>query len=107
MNIVTGGLAAYRLARIVREDKVAEAPRARVLAWAWPPGRPIRHRWMVDLLECPWCLSVWTGAALVAGELVAPRTTRIAARLLAFSAVAGVLHDLADEDDRRVAFAPR
>lgn len=53
-------------------DEVEEAAR----------GRGLR-RVIGELIICPYCLGMWIGAAFAAGLLVAPRTTRWIASVLA------------------------
>src|SRR3990167_3377322 len=44
-----------------------------------------------ELLSCPWCLSLWLGAAAAPGWALAPRLTWWASLALALSAVAIVI----------------
>lgn len=52
-----------------------------------------------ELLQCPWCLSIWVGAGVVIARAAAPRVWGMIARGLAFSAGAGVITGLVDRLD--------
>ena len=45
-----------------------------------------------ELLVCPYCLSVWTSAALHLGLIYAPRTTRVVASTFSALTLADFLH---------------
>lgn len=78
-------LATYRLTKLVREDKLTEPLRDRVHAHSGPDGA------LSYLVTCPWCLSIYFGAALSVSRIVAPRLTRVLTRALALSALTGIL----------------
>lgn len=86
VDFVVDGLAVYRLTRLVQEDSLLDGPRDRALdRWG--------HRKAVELLTCPYCASVWLALAVVAARAALPRPWGAAARVLAFSAVAGLLSE--------------
>lgn len=55
----------YRLARFLVLDTLIDEPRNCVLAWL--ERRPTLF-WskILDLLGCPWCITIWVSAAVVA-----------------------------------------
>ena len=78
-------LASHKSARLISKDKVTSAVRAPFARYEGsagpgevseqPRGSGLRHV-IGELLVCPYCLGMWTSAALTAGLLVAPRFTR-------------------------------
>jgi hypothetical protein len=50
-------LGVYRGARIVSTDTVSEPPRLRMAEWS--EGEDSWRAWLYDLIECPFCTSVW------------------------------------------------
>jgi len=54
----------------------------------------------MDLLDCPWCLSVWVGLGVAVLRRVCPRLWGLASAGLAASAVTGLLSQVAAELDR-------
>lgn len=102
-DLVLGAVATVRAARLITEDEILAPARERVLEWALPrqpdpeDPRPVYgqggHPRIAYLITCPWCVSVWAAAALAAGLTVAPRATRAAAAVLAWSAAAGYLSE--------------
>jgi Protein of unknown function (DUF1360) len=96
-RVATGDLllitvASHKAARLISKDRVTSplrAPFARYEGSAGPGevsekprGRGLR-RAIGELLLCPYCLGMWTSAALTAGLLVVPRFTRWASAVLA------------------------
>lgn len=85
-------LATHKASRMLAKDRVTSAVRAPFTRFQAdggpgeveerPRGRGLR-RAVGELLICPFCLSVWIGAAFAAGLVVAPRPTRWAASVLA------------------------
>ncbi|HEV2089433.1 MAG TPA: DUF1360 domain-containing protein [Cryptosporangiaceae bacterium] len=61
-----------RYQRAATAAEVNEAPRGRGV------GRAVG-----ELVTCPFCLGMWVGTGLVAGSVLAPRATRLAASTLA------------------------
>ena len=84
-------LATYRLTRLVVSDEITQPAIEHVagaVQAAW--GTPARE-WFDRLTSCAWCASVWIAAGVVTARAVAPRAWAPVARLLAFSAVAGMI----------------
>lgn len=48
---------------------------------------------LLDLLTCPWCLSLWVGLVVAVLRRVFPRAWSIVAAALASSAITGILSD--------------
>ena len=84
-------VASHKAARVIARDRVTSGVRAPFTAFehdAGPGevaerarGRGVR-RAIGELLVCPYCLGMWTSAALTAMLLVAPRLTRWLASVL-------------------------
>lgn len=86
-DAVVDALASYRLVRLVQEDELPPMLAARTA---------VIERFGVDslpfkLMDCPWCLGMWMAAGVVAVRAVSPRGWGVVARVLAFSAAAGLL----------------
>lgn len=84
---ITLALATYRTTKLVIDDKITEGPREWIFARFGDP----RVSKISYLVSCPHCVSMYAGLALSLGDTVFPRTTRILARGLAFSAITGLL----------------
>jgi hypothetical protein len=84
-------VASHKAARTISKDKVTSAIRAPFAEYQGPAGpgevsekprgRGLRQV-VGELLVCPYCLGMWTSAAMTAGLLVAPRFTRWACSVL-------------------------
>ncbi len=85
-GLLVDGLASYRLMKLVRDDLITEPARAAVQRRTGPPEQSKASY----LMTCPWCLSIYFGAALTLGRRRWPRATDAAARTLALSALAGL-----------------
>ena len=93
-------VASHKAARLITKDKVTSAVRAPFTEYRGPGGpgevteaprgRGLR-RVVGELLVCPYCLGMWTSAAMTAGLLVAPRFTRWICSVLAIFFGADVL----------------
>ena len=93
-------LASHKVARLISKDRVTSAIRAPFTRYEGsggpgevsekPRGRGLR-RVVGQLLVCPYCLGMWTSAALTAGLLVAPRFTRWVSSVLVIFFGADVL----------------
>lgn len=85
-------LTCYRLTRLLTTDSFPPIVAGRIrIAHRWG-----EHSWQAYLSECPWCVSVWIAAALVA---VVDATVGVAYPLLAvpaLSATTGILDTLLD-----------
>jgi hypothetical protein len=98
-DLVLGGIATYKLSRMITKDKVtafARAPFTRFQKKAGhgeveeaARGRGLRYA-IGELLVCPYCLSQWVAGAFTLGFLCAPRLTRLLAGMWTLYAVADV-----------------
>jgi Protein of unknown function (DUF1360) len=79
-------LATHKLTRLIARDRVTSVVRAPFTRFQddGGPGEVDEaargsglQRTLGELLVCPYCLSMWTATAFVAGHLVAPRATRL------------------------------
>lgn len=78
-------LATYRLTRLLVEDRILQPVRDRVMDRHGPTTQ------LGYFVTCPWCVSMWVGAGVVAARKVAPRLWPLASRTLALSATSGAL----------------
>ena len=91
IRLLVDGLAAWRLAVLIRQDDIADPAR---LALEQAAGRIAGgggERFVRDLLACHWCTTVWSAAVVVTARKVSPRVGGAAVRVLAVSAIAGAL----------------
>ena len=86
MGLLVDGLATYRLVKLVRDDRITEPVRDAVESSQGPPERSK----VTYLVNCPWCLSIYFGAALSLGRRRWPTATTLLARTLALSAMTGL-----------------
>ena len=93
-GLLVDGLASYRLVKLVRDDRITEPARDAVQHRTGPPEESS----LAYLITCPWCLSVYFGAALTLGRLRWPRATNAVARTFALSALAGLATQHLDQD---------
>jgi Protein of unknown function (DUF1360) len=81
-------LATYRLTRLVTTDSITESTRRWIGGWDIPKVRRPR---VYLFITCPWCVSVWLAAAVVALTKYQGAYWVYVALALAFSVVAGLL----------------
>ena len=91
---VLDAIAVWRIVRFVQRDSLIEKQREWVIN-NWGGG----YLRLGELLQCPWCLSIWVAAGVVITRRLAPRLWGMIARGLAFSAGAGVITGLVDKLD--------
>ncbi|HET7688840.1 MAG TPA: DUF1360 domain-containing protein [Nocardioidaceae bacterium] len=90
ISLLTDALAVYRLTVLVKDDKITA--RGRDAVWRRYGAPDAEESGLVSyLLTCPWCLSMYFGAAAVIGRRAMPRAWDPVARVLAFSATTGLL----------------
>jgi hypothetical protein len=93
-DLVLVTVASHKASRLIAKDRVTSGIRAPFTRYQGsagpgeiseePRGRGLR-RAIGELIACPYCLGMWTSALLVAGLLVAPRSTRwVSSVLVAF-----------------------
>jgi Protein of unknown function (DUF1360) len=112
-DLLLDGLATFRLQRLIRRDTITEPLRERIHWWALGPSMepipqdvpeeerldrlveyvtrpsPPGAMFVLDLLDCPWCVSVWAAGMVVALRWVPGG--RHVRNLLAAAAVAGLV----------------
>jgi hypothetical protein len=91
-DVLLLGVATQKLSRLVAKDAVGAAIRAPFTQFEDVAGEGevhervrgsgLRHA-VGELLTCPFCLSVWFATLLGFGMVLAPRSTRFAAAILA------------------------
>jgi hypothetical protein len=57
--------ATARLTRLVTDDEIARPIRDAVMAWAEKPGAGGLRKRAGYLVDCPWCVSMWAGGAVL------------------------------------------
>lgn len=91
VDLVIETLAVYRGTKLLQQDSLPPLPRIR--------ERLIDHYgatpWS-QLVDCPWCLSVWVAGLSRLVRAIAPRFWRFGATVLASSAVAGLISEWLD-----------
>lgn len=97
---IVAALGVCRATQIVLHDRILRTPREAALRRLNPHGLPPGHPdlgYLAYLLQCPWCLSTWLGAAAVAGLTWAPWATVRVLAALSLSLLAVVLDRLIDK----------
>jgi hypothetical protein len=93
-GLILAALAAYRAARAIVTEQVAEPFRQRLTLWAYAENAPRWRPWVYDLFHCQHCLGHWfTAIALLAYRR---RTLRPLVIWFAASAVQSLLVDASD-----------
>lgn len=89
LSLAATGLSVARVTRLVARDVLLEKPRARILTYLTDRDRTM----LAYLLVCPWCLSMYVGAAGAAGWALwgGAKLYLCVTAALAFSYVTGVL----------------
>lgn len=82
MRLLLDAAATFRLTRLVTTDDILDRPRVALTS---------RSDFLDRLLSCAWCASIWVAATVVALRAGAQGLWDPVAKVLAFSAVAGVL----------------
>lgn len=94
VDLLVDAFASYRLVKLVRDDRITQPARDAVQERTGPPEESN----VSYLLTCPWCLSMYFGAALTLGRRRWPGATNAVARTFALSAVTGLVTRHLDED---------
>lgn len=106
LALLLDALACYRLTRLVVDDTFPpiQAMRDRIVdrhttELTQPNGIVVtRPGPLAELVQCPWCASVWLGALVVALRWNLPEWWTPVALVLALSAVAGIVSLLVDSE---------
>lgn len=83
ITLVTDIVATYRLTKLILDDKLTED--LRNMVWEKFP----RDSKMSYFFTCPWCISIWAGAAVFALRKANPELANFVSGSLAASAVTG------------------
>jgi Protein of unknown function (DUF1360) len=95
LGAVVDALATYRLTVLIKDDKITQGLREAVFRrYGHLQDGDVRNP--SYLLGCPWCLSMYFGALVVAVEHYAPGIWRPLSRVLALSAATGLLKETLD-----------
>lgn len=97
MTWITDALAVHRLTRLVTKDTITEGLRFKLQRAAMNADVEdgIAQK-LQTLSSCPWCSSFWIALGVVAIRRLAPGIWEPVARVLAFSAVAGLVAENLD-----------
>jgi hypothetical protein len=99
-DVLLGGVATHKLARLIAKDKVTSFIRAPFTRFQEKAGHgeleeEARGRGLQmaagELLICPYCLAQWISGGFIAGHLHAPRLTRLLAGMWTMHAVADAI----------------
>lgn len=88
-DLALDALATFRLSKLIVDDVILDGPRNRFVDRMTAAGHPK----LVWLAGCPWCVSPYVAVAVIVARRVFPRAWPACARVLAFSAVAGILSE--------------
>lgn len=87
LTFAIDALACHRLTRLIIEDSLFDRPRSSMQRALRAGG----HTKLLELADCPWCVSVWCAFGIVAARRYAPRAWPPVARALAAASVAGIV----------------
>ena len=93
-DIALGGIATFKLARLLSKDRVTSPVRAPFTRGEGEEERPRGRgaRYVIgELFLCPFCLAQWIGATHAMGLVFAPRVTRLIAAMMSVVAVSDFL----------------
>jgi hypothetical protein len=88
-------LAIYRLTTLIKDDKITEDLRRVVFRRFGEPSAEHSHK-VSYLLNCPWCLSIYFASGAVAARQFRPRVWSPVAKVLALSALTGLVSGVLD-----------
>lgn len=77
--------AVYRLTKLVIDDEIAADLREKL--WEHFPPETTKLGY---LITCPWCTSIWMGAAIFALRKISPEMADYTSAVLASSAATGI-----------------
>ena len=100
-DLVLGGVAVHKFARVLSRSSVAAPVRAPFTEFEGAAGSSehnesprgehgVRHT-VGELLTCPFCLGVWLSTAYVAGLAISPRPARSVAAVFTVTALSDAL----------------
>lgn len=86
MRIAVSILAGYRILRLIQLDSITLKFRQRT--WAYLSKRK-RLRPLRELIDCPWCLSVWIAGFVIMANAWFGKPWEVLSAILALSALIG------------------
>jgi hypothetical protein len=86
VSVITDVIATYRLTKLIMEDRITEDLRDLIYS-KFPRDSKLSY-----FIGCPWCVSIWAGAAIFTLRRISPETANVVSGLLAASAVTGVVY---------------
>lgn len=95
LDYVLGAAATARIARLITQDSIFDAPRLRYVRAMDAADRAK----LAELAVCPWCISVWVGAAVALAAQRDIRGYRLVTSAMAFSLAAGLVAERGNERD--------
>lgn len=90
-DLAVDALAVFRLTRLLQVDTVPPMPKIRQAALDKLARTPYG-----DIVDCPWCLSVWVGLLVAVARRASPRVWAVASWVLASSAITGLITQWVD-----------
>lgn len=99
------GLAVFRLTHLFVYDKITESLRLKVLyeekvindngdiEWHYIPKGIGVKKFIGEIFNCHWCMSVWISGTILAGYLILPQVFIVIIYLFAIAAVAVILEE--------------
>jgi hypothetical protein len=87
VDLVLDALAVFRLSRLIVADSILDEPRGKLLVHLESNG----HSKLAYLIGCPWCISFHTAIFVVCARRLGPKAWSPIAKVLAASAVTGLL----------------
>ena len=93
IDYALGAAATARLARLVTQDSIFDGLRLSYVQRMDRTGHPK----LAELAVCPWCVSVWIGAALACAGYRNVPAYRLATSALAYSLAAGIVAEFGAE----------
>src|SRR5215471_702475 len=91
MDVLVLGLATWQAVEIWHHSSLCAGWRSATQLWPWEG----LWGWLRELLNCPWCTSVWVALALTAAWWYLPEWARLPTQALAVSRLANVGNDVA------------
>lgn len=88
LDLTVDALAVFRIVRFLQQDSLIDRPRNAVLS-----RLDATHPKLAELGACPWCISPYVAAGVIVARWSFPRAWPVAARVLALSAVTGLLSE--------------
>lgn len=88
-DLALDALAVFRLTHLVVDDAILDTPRNALVDRLNGEG----HAKLAYLVSCPWCVSPYVAVGVVVARRLFPKAWSLCARVLAFSAITGILSE--------------